>query len=83
MGATPPRIRKDWDVQRSPDDKGWVLTMKVTAYDSGMISVDGTPINKGRTGTFDPAHGWLGAADVGTSIINEFRKFVVRKRRAN
>lgn len=77
MGATPKRIRESWNVKRSARDKGWVLTVEVVAYDTGMIQVDGIPINAKETG-YDPADGWLGAADVLTSTLTEFRKYVAK-----
>jgi len=39
------RIRECWNVKPTPRDKGLTLTVKVTAYDNGMVEVDGIPIN--------------------------------------
>jgi hypothetical protein len=41
-------------------------------YDNGMIEVDGIPINVGPT--YSDAEGWLGAAEVVTMTLNEFRR---------
>jgi hypothetical protein len=81
MGATPKRIRESLTVKRSSRDKGWVLTVKIVAYDSGMIQVDGIPINDKASG-YDPADGWLGAADVLTSTLSEFRRHVTKAKPA-
>jgi hypothetical protein len=41
-------------------------------YDNGMIEVDGIPIN--ASPSYDPGEGWLGAAEVITATVNEFRR---------
>jgi hypothetical protein len=40
------------DIRPTPRDKGLTLTIRVTAYDNGMIAVDGVPIN--QASTYDP-----------------------------
>lgn len=61
-------------------DKGLTLKIKVTAYDNGMVEVDGIPINENPD--YDQGGGWLGAADVITTTLNEFRhQSAVRKKR--
>ena len=45
MPASIKRIRESWSVKPTPRDKGLTLTVKVTAYDNGMVEVDGIPIN--------------------------------------
>jgi hypothetical protein len=66
------RIRESWNVKPTARDKGLTLTLKVTAYDNGMVEVDGIPINVEPK--YDQGQGWLGAADVITTTLNEFRK---------
>ncbi|MFQ6169965.1 hypothetical protein ACK8HX_00030 [Oryzobacter sp. R7] len=61
-------------------DKGLTLTIKVTAYDNGMVEVDGIPINVEPA--YEQGHGWLGAAEVITATLNEFRKDATSRRRA-
>jgi hypothetical protein len=48
------------------------LIIRITAYDNGMVQVDGIPINDHRDP--DPVHGWLGAVDVVTSTIALFQR---------
>jgi hypothetical protein len=48
MPGTLKRIRGEMDVQPTPRDKGLTLTLRGTAYDNGMIEVDGVPINAAR-----------------------------------
>jgi hypothetical protein len=79
MPASIKRIRESWNVKPTPRDKGLTLTVKVTAYDNGMVEVDGIPINVEPN--YDQGHGWLGAADVITTILNEFRKDAAARRK--
>jgi hypothetical protein len=72
-------MRSTMNVTRTARDKGLTLTIKVTAYDNGMVEVDGIPINESPA--YDQGGGWLGAADVIMTTLNEFRRQVeVRKR---
>lgn len=73
------RIRDEMDVKPTPRDKGLTLTLRVTAYDNGMIEVDGVPINAAPT--YDPGHGWLGAAETALLTISEFRRQAEIRRR--
>jgi hypothetical protein len=66
------RIRDEMDVRPTPRDKGLTLTLRVTAYDNGMIEVDGVPINAAPN--YDPGHGWLGAAETALLTLSEFRR---------
>jgi len=79
MPASIKRIRESWNVNPTARDKGLTLALKVTAYDNGMVEVDGIPIN--GEPSYDQGLGWLGAADVITTTLNEFRKDAAAKRR--
>jgi hypothetical protein len=81
MSASLERIRESWDVQESPQNKGVTLTIRITAYDNGMVQVDGIPINDHRHP--DPVVGWLGAVDVVTSTIALFQREKSAPRTAN
>lgn len=72
MPASLKRIRESMHIRPTPRDKGLTLTIKVTACDNGMVQVDGIPFNEEPA--YDSGHGWLGAADVVTSTLNEFRR---------
>lgn len=73
------RIRDEMDVKPAPRDKGLILTLRVTAYDNGMIAVDGVPINESPV--YDPGHGWLGAAETVLLTLSEFRRQAEARRR--
>ncbi len=79
MPGTLRRIRDEMDVKPTPRDKGLTLTLRVTAYDNGMIEVDGVPINEAPA--YDPGHGWLGAAETALLTISEFRRQAERRRK--
>jgi hypothetical protein len=68
-------------VTPTPKGKGLELTLRLIAYDNGMIQLDGIPIN--ASPDYDGVDGWLGATEVAVATINEFRRQVVRRRRAS
>ena len=80
MPARLDRVRQSMSVEPTARDKGLTLTMRVTAYDNGMVEVDGIPIN--ASPDYDPADGWLGASEVTTVTLNEFRRQVAERRAA-
>jgi hypothetical protein len=67
------------DVKPTPHDKGLSLTLRVTAYDNGMVQVDGVPINAAPD--YDAGHGWLGAAETVLLTLSEFRRQAETRRR--
>jgi hypothetical protein len=48
MPASLKRIRKSMSVKPTARDRGLTLSIKVTAYDNGMVEVDGSPSMKVR-----------------------------------
>ena len=79
MAGTLKRIRSEMDVKPTPRDKGLSLTLRVTAYDNGMVEVDGVPINAAPD--YDAGHGWLGAAETALLTISEFRRQAEKRRK--
>jgi hypothetical protein len=45
MPATLKSIRENTDIGPTAEDKGLQMTITVTAYDNGLVQVDGRPIN--------------------------------------
>ena len=74
MPASLDRIRRSMKVEPTPRDAGLVLTVRVVAYDNGMVEVDGIPMNVGPP--YDEVDGWLGVGEVFTSTAREFRNQV-------
>lgn len=74
MPASLKRIRETMKVKQTPRKKGLTLTMTVTAYDTGMIEVDGVPMASA-------ASGWTDAAEVMMTTLNEFHTQVRARRR--
>jgi hypothetical protein len=78
MPGTIKRIRGEMDVRPTPRDKGLTLTIRVTAYDNGMIAVDGVPINQAPA--YDSGHAWLGAVETALLTLSEFRRQAEKRR---
>jgi hypothetical protein len=75
MPATLKSVRAKTDIRPTPEDKGLQMTITVKAYDSGLVEVDGRPINQSLpSGGYDQGHGWLGAAEHITLKLGELRR---------
>ena len=70
MANTAKYVRERMRVERSPQDAGTTLTIKFTAYDNGVLSINGSP--KGDF-TDDEATRWLAASRFVQQLIEEFR----------
>jgi hypothetical protein len=77
MPASLNRIRETMKVQKTPRDKGLTLTLKLTAYDNGMLELDTVPLNDHNVD--DDVTGWLAAAEVLTATLNEFHRQVAKR----
>jgi hypothetical protein len=76
MVASIKTVREKMDVKPTKDDKGLVCTLRVTAYDNGMICVDDRPINSPADRTL----GWVGAYDVIGTTLTEFYQQVKHRK---
>lgn len=74
MPASLIRIRNSMKVAPTPRDKGLKLTLTVVAYDNGMIEVDGIPMSA------PPESGWVDAAEVLVTTLNEFRRQAAKRK---
>jgi hypothetical protein len=77
MPASHERLRREANVHPSPRDAGLVLTLSVTAYDNGMLMLDGTPLNDHHT--TDPAEAWLTAAMVISQKLRDFQRQAAKR----
>lgn len=73
MPASLKRIRETMQLKPTARNKGLTLTLTVVAYDSGMIEVDGVPMSS-------PTTGWLDAAEVALTTLNEFQRQVAARK---
>ena len=73
MSASHERISREVEQAMRPTagDSGLELTLTVTAYDKGMIQVDGVPM---------AGNGWLSAAEVVVQKLTELQRQVKRDR---
>jgi hypothetical protein len=74
MAASIETVREKMDVKPTPEDKGLICTIRVTAYDKGVIEVDGRPVS-----TIDSAHSWLSANEVIGMVLAEFYRQVAAR----
>jgi hypothetical protein len=79
MTAKIESIREKMDVQPTQKDKGLTWTVRVTAYDNGMVCVDDRPMDSA-----DPTSGWLGANEtIGMALSEFYRQFLKRQKGGN
>lgn len=78
MAASIETIREKMDVQPTKEDKGPVCTIRVTAYDNGMIMVDGRPIHDKE----NPEYNWVWTSEVIGCVIGEFCRQVLARRKS-
>lgn len=74
MAASLKTVREKMDVKETPNNKGLICTIRVTAYDNGVLEVDGRPVS-----TIDAAHSWLGANEVIGMALAEFYRQVSKR----
>ena len=65
------------DVKPTARDKGLMLTLRLVAYDNGIVELDGIPVSQ-----LPDDDGWLAGAGVAIQTMDEFRRQVVRRRKA-
>jgi len=80
MPATLPRTRRNVNANTRPLSKSLELTIKIKAYDNGMVEVFGERINNSDEG-YDAGHGWLGAAETITIALGDFRRQAVARQK--
>jgi hypothetical protein len=79
MAASLETVREKMKVEPTPENKGLILTLTITAYDNGVLSVDGRPVSVG-----DPTLNWLSAHEVMSIAMTEFyRRSKLDKNRAS
>lgn len=67
MPASLESIRREMKIQPTPQDKGLVMTIEVTAYDNGIMMVNGRPVNWP-----DAIDNWTGVGMVIAQHMHEF-----------
>lgn len=68
------------DVQPTEQDKGLAMTIHVTAYDNGMLHVNGRPVNSTND---DHVLSWMQANEViGIKLTEFYRQFAKREKLA-
>lgn len=78
MPASLKAIREAMTVAPTAKNKGLKLTITVTAYDNGVVEVNGVPM-LGTPGSPDQAGGWLAAVSWVASTVTEFHRMVAKR----
>lgn len=68
-------VRRKVNAKRTKENKGLEMTIKIVAYDNGIVNVNGNPIGRGRWNQ------WLSAARFILQLLNEFEYKVSKARR--
>jgi hypothetical protein len=76
MAASLKTVREKMDVEQTKDNKGLTCTLCVTAYDNGLISLNGRPVSSVPV---DPALSWLQASEVISIALTEFYRQVSKR----
>jgi hypothetical protein len=76
MPVTIDGVRKLLKVEPSPEDKGLTLTVKVTAYDNGVVTINGRPLRVEN----DLALNLLAASEHTAAHLGEFYRLVQQRR---
>lgn len=72
MPASLKRIRENMHVEPTAEDAGLKLIVTVVAYDTGIVMVDGKPMQTTDTG-------WTDAAENLMAILNEFHRQAIKR----
>jgi hypothetical protein len=76
MPASLETIRDKMNVEQTPDNKGLTLNLTVSAYDSGMVSINGRPVQRP-----DRTASWLYANEViGIYLAEFYQQFAQRQK---
>ncbi|MFI7158900.1 hypothetical protein [Micromonospora chalcea] len=75
MGASRERILSSMKVQPTAQDKGLVLTLRLVAYDNGILELDGIPLS-----ALPQEDGWVAGVGVMAQTVHEFQKQVRARR---
>jgi hypothetical protein len=71
------RVRESMDVKPTPRNKGLTLTLRLTAYDNGMLELDGVPLHDHQRQS--SVVGWLAAGEVIGTTLSEFHRQVMTR----
>ena len=78
MAGSIKRVRETMEIKPTQRNKGLQTTLRVVAYDNGMIEVNGVPINAAPA--YDQGVGWLGAHVIIGQHMEELQKQSSKRR---
>ena len=68
------RLRDSVKIIRTPQDKGWQTTVKLTIYDNGIVHVNNLPLNPNESQGMNVADERM--PDALAVIVDEFKRQV-------
>lgn len=71
MAASRESTREHMTIERTPEDMGLILTIKVHAYDNGLLKVDGRPVRR--------EDDWIGVGDLTALTLTTFHEEVGKR----
>lgn len=77
MPASPERLENEKNIKETPKNAGLTLTIEVTAYDKGLLQVDGTPLQ--GVSVSDP-EAWLEAGIVIAQKLQQLQREAAKRR---
>jgi hypothetical protein len=77
MANTNEYVTKLVGAKATPENKGLEMTIKIVAYDNGLINVNGNPIGKGRTNQ------WLSTSRFIAQMLEKFEADVRKRQTQN
>lgn len=78
MAGSIKRVRETMDVKPTAHNKGLQTTVRIVAYDNGMVEVNGVPIN--ASPGYDQGVGWLGAHVIVGQHLEELQRLSAKRR---
>lgn len=79
MSMSPKAIRDLLEFERTPQDKGWSINLKISAYDTGILSINGTPMSH-HFGDRTYGNPIAEANSIVALCLEEFVKFLDRQK---
>jgi hypothetical protein len=87
MPASFERIRQEMKVEPTAQDNGLTLTIRIDAYDDGLIHKDGHSISRYSEGDWvgpvleSEVANWCDLMEIATVTVSEFRRQVMIRRK--
>jgi len=82
MPVSHENIRAETLIEETPENKGLIMTITITAYDTGLLQV-GPRVGDRGPRVVDPTDGWLGVAELLMQKLNELQHRAAARNRGH